>query len=87
MGDTDYAFFVGGNNGKTTDDGDSFRIDCIKFDGSNVKVVASTILTSRLIEFAMCTVNVNGKQYALYGGGHNNFSGTVFSAKVAVIDY
>lgn len=35
----------------------------------------------------MCTVNVNGKQYALYGGGHNDFSGTVFSKNVVVIDY
>lgn len=83
MGDTDYALFVGGNNGADN----NFVIDCIKFDGSNVKVVASTTLPSRLVEFAMCTVNVNGKQYALYGGGHNNFSGIVFSAKVAVIDY
>lgn len=83
MGDTDYALFVGGNNGNN----DIFIIDCIKFDGSTIKVVASTTLESRLVEFAMCTVNVNGKQYALYGGGHNDFSGTVFSAKVAVIDY
>ena len=57
MGDTDYALYVGGDDGNN----DNFRIDCIKFDGSNIKVVASTTLPSMLVEFAMCTVNVNGK--------------------------
>lgn len=58
MGDTDYALYVGGNVGGTND---IFIIDCIKFDGSNIKVVVSTTLPSRLVEFAICTVNVNGK--------------------------
>lgn len=87
MGDTDYALFVGGNNGGKTAADNTFRIDCFKFDGINIARTASTTIPSRLVEFAICTVNVNGKQYALYGGGNNNFSGIVFSAKVAVIDY